>query len=374
MSKKVAVALCISNFRQGGAETQFWNLVKGLDREQFVVHVIQIENKKRKPVVHQYPCTSIHIVKARFHMDPLTIRSICACIKQNKIELLQSILFMDNQFARVAGIISGIPVISSVRGELRPIVGAKKTFIEIQMQRFSSRVVVNSKWLMQELVKEGAKPDKIEVIYNGIEIDALQCDNQRHKIREGLGIPVSASVIGIVARLHPMKDHKTYLKVIKRLVRGDLDVYGLIVGGGAEETRIKELVEEEGLGNRVIFSGEIRNNIGCWIRSLDVLMLTSKWGESFPNTILEAMACGVPVVATDVSAVREIIVDGENGYLGGIGDSSTLAFKVSSLLSDRVLAARIIMEGRKTVGQLGMQRMVKKFSDLYMKVLGNRGH
>ncbi len=371
MPKKIPIALCISNFSQGGAETQFWNLVKGLDREQFDVHVIQIENKKRKPVIHQYPGTSIHIVKARFHMDPLTIRSICACIKQNKIELLQSILFMDNQFARVAGVMTGIPVITSVRGELRPIVGAKKTFIEIQMQRFSNCVVVNSKWLKKELVKEGARPEKIEVIYNGIALDTLQCEDQGRKIRSSLCIPAAASVIGIVARMHPVKDHKTYLETLSKLVKDGADIYGLMIGGGPDEAYIKNLVEEARLGERVIFAGEIQSGIGCWIQALNILMLTSK-SESFPNVVLEAMACGVPVVATDVPAIQEIIVDGENGYLGGIGNAEALAVKVASLLSDRTLVTRFITEGRITVGQLSIQRMVKKFSDLYMRILGSR--
>ena len=366
---KIKIALCISNFRQGGAETQFWNLVRGLDRNRFDVHVIQIESKGRKAKILELERTKIKLVKARFQLDPISILEIKKYIKLNKIEILQSILFMDNQFARVSGFLAGIPVVTSVRGELLPILGKTKAFIEYQMQRLSTRVVTNSHWLKQELVKGGSQAEKVTVIHNGIKTDGLQCDYDKATVRRKLGLSCDRKIIAIVARLHPMKDHVTFLRTIERLVKGDSNYIGLIIGGGSEEVRLKKMVVDKGLGENIIFAGEVKQDMGLWYRAMDVLLLTSVWGESFPNVIVEAMACNLPVIATDVSAVREIITDGENGFVVEKRSDEQLASRVLRVIDDEQLRGEFIQRGLETVASLDVKYMIENYSKLYQSIL-----
>ena len=365
---RTKILFLLSNFKSGGAETQFWNLVNGLDRNKFEIHVIQIESKGRKAVIHKLENTTIKIVAARFQFDPLTIFEIVRYIKSHHIQLIQSLLFMDNQFARVAGKLAGIPVITSVRGELKPILGVIKTRLEIAMQRFSTRVIVNSNWLKSDLVRQGANAEKITVIYNGLSSTGLNCTTDI-QLKQRFNIPENGLVIGIVARLHPMKDHETFIKTIKTLSQKRDDIYALIIGGGNEKENIECLIASLGLENSVFFAGEITENIGCWYQSLDLLMLTSQWGESFPNVILEAMACQTPVVATDVSAVCEIIDTGINGFIAPIKDAAKLAEYTLDVLSSPERQKKFIENGLSTVEGLKKDRMVNSYDQLYTDIL-----
>jgi len=366
---KIKIAFCISNFSQGGAETQFWNLVRGLDRNRFDVHVIQIENKGRRAVIRRLDNTKLHTICARFQLDPVAVLAIRKYIKRNRIQILQSFLFMDNQFARVVGALCRIPVVTSVRGELRPILGTLKTFIEYRMRFLSDRIVTNSGWLKSELVGGGAEADRVEVIYNGVDVSTLACGIPGVEIRSSLGLEEDARYIGIVARFHPMKDHETFFKAAKNLMESDSAIRCLVLGGGSEEVRIREYISDLGIQDRVLLVGEVRSDIGCWYRAMNVLMLTSRWGESFPNVILEAMSCGVPVVATDVSAVKEIITNGVDGFIVDIGDSEALAMNTNRLLDDPVLLDRVVKNGLKKVQSFNYERMISSFSQLYTSLV-----
>lgn len=366
---KIKILFLLSNFKAGGAETQFWNLVRHLNSQKFNVHVIQIENKNRIPVIREIDGIKVSVVKARFQLDPITIFRLYQYVKNNDIHLIQSLLFMDNQFARVVGLFVKIPVVTSVRGELRPILGRAKTYIELKMQMLSSRVVVNSYWLKEQLVKMGADQSKIAVIHNGIDLNNLTCEAQGFSLRTDLKIPNDAIIVGIVARLHPMKDHITYLDVMNKLIEQDKSIYGLIIGDGIEKASVENYVEQKNLVSNIFLVGEVKENIGCWYRGLDALLFTSKWGESFPNVILEAMECGVPVVATKVSAVDEIIQDQINGMLADIGDVDVLTGNLLQLLEEKDLSNKIVKNAKATVGKFSIDKMVLEYENLFESLL-----
>jgi glycosyltransferase involved in cell wall biosynthesis len=367
--KRTNIAFFISNFEAGGAETQFWNLARGLDRTQYNVHIIQIESKGRTAVARELNQTSFITIKARFHLDPIAVFRICRYLSTQRIDILQSILFMDNQFARVSGFFLGLPVVTSVRGDLKPILGNLKTQIEYAMQTLSSAVVTNSNWLKQELIKGGSKKNKVHVIYNGINTENLYAIQGREAIRQQLAIAEDCRLVGIVGRFHPMKDHDTFLNALQLLVSDDERVKGVLIGGGPDEARLKQQVQDMGLAPHVIFAGVIKDDIGSWYRALDLLFLTSKWGESFPNVILEAMSCGLPVVSTDVSAVNEIIDQSVNGFMAPIGDADALVDRARMLLNNKDLRDSVVSKAEQTIKALDTETMVSKFSALYQTLL-----
>lgn len=367
--KKIAIGLCISNFDQGGAETQIWNLIRGLDRQRFEVHVIQFEHHDQRVKIHSLQDTQFKTLFAHFTFSPITAWELWRYVRRQRLELLMSMQFMDNQFSRVAGLLCRIPVITGVRGELPPVLGPYKTFVENRMRLFSDRIVTNSHWLKHLLVDAGWDAEKTLVIHNGICMERLTCDLSKNEIRREIGIPEDANVIGITARLHPMKDHQTYVRALGKLVRNNPMIVGLIVGGGVEEDNIRRWVSEMGISEHVVYSGEIVTGIGQWYRAMDVMMLTSRYGESFPNVIPEAMTCCIPVVSTDVAGVREIITDGENGFVVPIGDAKGLAERANLLLTDIVLRDNFAAAGLETARSLDTQAMVENFSRLFESVV-----
>lgn len=236
-------------------------------------------------------------------------------MRLNKIDILQSLLFMDNQIARLAALLTGKPVVTSERGEIRPLHGWLNTWFEFRMQPLSERIVVNSNWLKEDLVKLGSKPEKGVVIHNGIDANFFKSNADPAITRQKYGVPSEAKVVGIVARLHPMKDHRTFFDAVGLMKASLPAIHAVVVGDGELRKTLHDYVKEIGIEKSVTILGTVTSSLPEVYRMMDILLLTSQWGESFPNVILEAMAASVPVVATNISAIPEIIIDGVNGYL-----------------------------------------------------------
>jgi len=303
--------------------------------------------------------------------DISVIISIAAFAKKHSIDLIQSQLFMDNQIARFAGLLSRVPVVTSVRGEIGPLIGHKKMWFELKAQLLSEKIVVNSDWLRRYLLRHGVNNEKIVVIYNGVDYSRLICKVPREELRIKYNIPENNHVITIVARLHPMKDHITFLRAISLIKETLPKITVLIVGDGDERKSLEAFSNSLMLHNIVRFLGNIEENINEIYRITDLLMLTSECGESFPNVILEAMSVRVPVVASNISAVNEIIDDNENGFLVESKDVENYSKKAIAILSDKNISESIVSSGRKKVESFNIPSMVIKYEDLYQRLLAN---
>jgi glycosyltransferase involved in cell wall biosynthesis len=367
MSRKIAFFM--SNYSVGGAERQYECLINTISREQFDVHVVQISHRSSRPTSTSYRAAKVKTFEMRNKHDIGMLFAIARYIRTNRIELIQSQLFMDNQIARAVGFLSGCPVITSVRGG--PTLGRVRTRIEHGFQWMSKRVVVNSSWLKGILVKDGVNPDKIVVIHNGIDPDRFHTSVDRAVSREKFGINASVSVVGIVARLHPMKDHRTFFDVVRLLKERIPDVQAVVVGGGSLRSELESYVDETGIRSNVRFLGTVTTELPEVLGMFDVLLFTSRWGESLPNVLLEASAAGIPVVATSMHGVPEIIEDGVNGYLAEIGDVSRLAERVEILLANREMRERFASNARDKLAKFTVHGMVRKYEELYMTILGD---
>lgn len=176
---------------------------------------------------------------------------------------------------------------------------------------------------------------------------------RRACIRADLSLSQEAFVIGIVARLHPMKDHDTFLRAAALFARQRRDATFLLVGDGLYEnnTAIVDRVRALGIADQVRLCGR-RKDIAAIDATLDIAT-SSSWGEAFPNTIGEAMACGIPCVATDVGDVREIIDD--CGFIVPPGDPVALCDAWEQLY-------QLGRAGRHVLGQKGRQRIMERYS------------
>jgi len=274
---------------------------------------------------------------------------------------------MDNQIARVVGLVSRRTVITSVRGG--PTLGWFRTRVEYGIQWLSARVVVNSHWLKGILVDDGVKPEKIVVIHNGIDSVKFQCSSDKADLRRKFGIPTNASVIGIVARLHPMKDHHTFLDVVRKVRYSVPGTFAVIAGAGELHCELENYADEIGVGEITCFLTPVENEIPEVLRLLDVFLLTSRWGESLPNVLLEALSAAVPIVASNIHGIPEIVDDAVNGYLTEAGETEQMAERVTELLSNSSTRVRFVANGFKKVRAFSIAAMVRKYEDLYRETI-----
>jgi len=221
--------------------------------------------------------------------------------------------------------------------------------MERRLTRISTKIVVLSEGQRQELLKlRIGAPDKLAVQPLGLELDPFLTSAAKNgQLRKELGLSEEERLIGIVGRLVPIKGHEIFLQAA-RLVVGRLpSCRFLVVGDGPERPNLERTAETLGLSSKVLFLG--------WRRDLDriyadlELCTLSSYNEGTPLSLLEAMAAGVPVVATRVGGVKDLITHAETGLLVPPGDAQALAEAIITLLNDPEGARRMAKAGKERI-------------------------
>lgn len=236
------------------------------------------------------------------------------------------------------------------------------------------RVVAVGRAVQRALIDNEGIPSRfIQVIYNGVRLSSYApgiADGM--VVRQELGLSPRDFVLMQVARLDPLKDHVTAIHVLERVLHQRHDAKLVLVGEGPELNTLQELVRRRSLEPYVRFLG-LRKDVGRLLAAADTCLLTSI-SEGIPLTLIEAMAAGLPVVATNVGGVPEVVEDGRTGFLVPHGDQSGLADRLLRLADSPAL--------RQEMGRLGRERALLTFSeeqmhaayqDLYEEMLIGRG-
>lgn len=218
----------------------------------------------------------------------------------------------------------------------------------------SDTVIATTKFMKQNLASLGVDPDIIEVIPNGIDLGYFDRNRiKQNNFRKHLGISSDIPLVGIVGQLTPWKGHRDFLYAAAKVVEKNKYVKFIIVGdsrqndGNSYRGDLEQLVSNLGIFKNVIFIG-FHNDVRKIMSSLNILVNCS-CAEPFGMTIIEAMALGVPVIATDSGGVPEIINDGKNGILYPPGDCRCLAQNILEILNNLQMAEKISNNALKTV-------------------------
>lgn len=224
------------------------------------------------------------------------------------------------------------------------------------------------------MLNEGIPARSVDVIYNGINLKPfLEPGPARYQVRRQLGVDPNDIVLILVARLDPLKDHVTAVRALARVHRMYPNVRLLLVGEGPQHGVIEKEVRRWSLEQSVRFLG-LRDDVHRLLAACDICLLTSV-SEGIPLTLIEAMASSLPVVATRVGGVPEVVEDGRTGILVDHGDTEALAKQIVRLIENPAL--------RLEMGRLGRQRAIASFSenqmhseyhDLYAEMLRIRTH
>jgi sugar transferase (PEP-CTERM/EpsH1 system associated) len=215
-------------------------------------------------------------------------------------------------------------------------------------------------------------PERIGVIYNGVDTQRF-APNKKTRIatRAELGLPETSFVVGSVGRLVPIKDHQTLLKAAALLSAKGIDVRLLLVGSGPE----REKLQSQAIGpleGRVCFAGD-SGRVPEMLNAMDVFVLPSL-GEGMSNTLLEAMACGLPVLATSVGGNPEIIENNVDGRLFTPGDADRLAAQLKLLAQEPALIHQLGTAARnRAIESFSMSRMLETYRRFYLDLAARRG-
>ncbi|MGY1685907.1 glycosyltransferase [Geodermatophilus sp. SYSU D00867] len=209
------------------------------------------------------------------------------------------------------------------------------------------------------------------VIHNGVTVPPLPDSAVKAAARALLDLPPDAFVVGIVARLSEEKAHHVLLRAFAALRTSQPGARLVVVGGGPREQELRALATDLGLGDSVCFTG-VRRDVGALLPAFDVSCLSSVY-EGVPMAVIESMASGLPVVATDCGALRDMVVDGEQGYLVPVGDAEALADRLLRLATDPSLRERMGAAARKRVEeQYRIEQTARGYEQLVADLVGGR--
>lgn len=244
------------------------------------------------------------------------------------------------------------------------------TFMLARLSRAPDFIVANAQSGLEAHRRIGYRPRKAVLIPNGIDTEAFRPEvGARAKARAALNLPADAFIIGMAARYDSFKDHRTFIAAAERLDSAHFVLAG--AGAGPENAELARLIADAGLGGRVHTLGDV-SAITSFYQALDVATLGSSHGEAFPNAIAEAMACGVPVAATDVGDVREIV--GEAGIVMPPRAPQALAraWETLAAMSEAERTTLGQSARARIVNRYGLAAAIRTYETLYREVLEAR--
>jgi glycosyltransferase involved in cell wall biosynthesis len=239
------------------------------------------------------------------------------------------------------------------------------------MRRFDHLIAV-SHATKDEMVDAGVPANLISVIHNGIDTDAWARNRVSNTLREELNLGQVFPVIGYVGRIMPEKDLETWLRAAALVAKRLPEARFVLVGEGKDDGtlgELKRLASELGIAKHIHFPG-YRSDLLPVYAAFDLFLLSSR-REGLPNSILEAMALGLPVVTTDVAGAKELVVDGETGYVLPQGDAETIARALIALSENDSLRRCMSNAGRERVErEFSFSTRLNRIESLYERVVG----
>lgn len=276
---------------------------------------------------------------------------------------------------RWAAHLAGVPlIVHTVHGwSFHDRMSPAKQQMYILLEKFAARfsqamVVVSPHDIEKGLVQGIGRREDYHLIRSGVELDRFgHPQTPPAVVRQQLGIPAEALVVGSVTRLSPQKAPLDLVVAFSHIHKKQPDVWFVVVGDGPLRPEVEAELAQLGIADRVILTG-LRRDVPELMAAFDVFVLSSLW-EGLPRVLPQAMATGLPIVATQADGSAEAVVDGENGFLVARGEPQALAAKALLLLSDGELRKKMGDNGRSRAPQFGARKMVQDIDHLYQSLL-----
>jgi glycosyltransferase involved in cell wall biosynthesis len=370
---KLRVALCITDLDVGGAERTLVELATRLDRDRIApaVYCLQPAPKSRQascvPAL-EAAGIEVHCLGARRAWQVLrVVGQLRRLLAEQEADLIQTFLFHANMVGRIAARRAGVAhVVSGIR------VAERHRRWHLWVERLTAgpvdrHVCVSEAVARFSAEQAGLPAEKLVVIRNGI--DASRYPAVRRADLQACGVRPGRRVVTYVGRLDRQKGVRWLIETAPRWLERLPDCDLLLVGEGPERRQLELWCGKKGLSDRIRLAGW-RGDVPEILAASDLLVLPSAW-EGMPNVILEAMASRLPVVATDVEGVREILGSQADAQIVAYADSPGLAERIVGLMSDRDLAAELGQQNRQRVEEeFTLERTVTAYQDLWESLVG----
>lgn len=332
--KKIKVMHVITDNNIGGAGIWLLNFLKTFDREKFLVYVLLCKDSLLCDNLKIYDRDeSVIIMEKNITGDASYVKADIPKFRKLFQEINPDIVHTHASFsARIAARQSKIPFVLNTKHCMElPESNGIKRFIKRSLQnKYCDMTVACSKGVKKSMVQYlGIDEKSIEVIYNGVELISRESEENIVELKKEYNLKGDEFIVGAVCRLEDVKDVNTLIEAADIILKHRNDIKFLIAGTGSLELELKEKVKKLGLQDNILFTGFIKD-IDRYDNIIDVMVNSSK-NEALGIAILECMRLGIPVIATRVGGVPEVVDEGSTGELFDVGDYKILSMKIEDL-------------------------------------------
>lgn len=373
--RKIKILHVIDSLGIGGMERVVIDVANGLDPARFeqVVCCLSRRGEAADQLLDGVRCIDLGKGDKADRLMPLKLAGV---IRRERPDIVHSQSWSGVDTALAKLMTPGVKLVHSEHGRNYP--HWRKQPLMRRLARRGVYQLADAVFAISAEVRDfyagqtGFPAGRMKVIHNGIDVRRID-EADASGIREELGIAPDDFVFGTVARLDLTKDTITLMRAFAAvtLPRRDPKLKLLIVGDGEERSRLEEFVKMLSLNRAVIFTG-MRRDVPQLLKAMDVFTLSSV-SEGMPLTVLEAMAAQLPVVATEVGALPELVEEGKTGFLVPIRHAVAMADKLEEFLANRQLAKSFGEAARQKVErEFALEQMLRSYAELYQSVLQKR--
>ncbi len=370
MSKISVLYIVDSVGEDAGTERYVVNTLQRLNREQFHLHLCCLADSDRHRALQPFASTAVFpVVSVWTRNGWQQIRALRRYINQNHIDIVHA-------FTPKATIVG---VLAAKRSRARVMIASRRNLgywytpfhlrLFRYLNRHTTRLLANSDRVRQNLIHmEHARPEQIDVLYNGVDMARFAANSQSTTDVDRLGIPPDAPVVGIVANYRPVKDLPLFLRAAAVVSQQVPEAAFLLVGQGPLRQELGDLSQELGIAGKVFFTDGI-GNVTDYLARMRVACLSSS-SEGFSNAILEYMAASLPVVATDVGGNAEAVQDGVTGYIVREREPASFAMPIIHLLRSDETRSRMAAESlARCKEKFSMDKAIEELQSYYCNLL-----
>lgn len=366
----------ISGLGTGGAEMMLYRLTTNASKVRHcIVSLRDLGTIGPRMQSAGVPVTALNLHHLR--NLPAAVFRLRRLVAELQPDVIQGWMTHGNLAATWATAATGVPLVWNVRQSLvdlryeKPATRAVLA-MTVRLSHRPRAIIYNSAAGAAQHEAIGYPPARRLFIPNGFDTQRLRPDDAlRAETRARLGIDADDVLVGMIGRFHPMKNHNGFIDVMQRLAGRHPRLRGLLAGTGTDGPELARRVGDAGLDDRILRLGD-RSDMPDLMRALDILVSPSVHGEGFPNVIGEAMASGVPCVASDVGDSARVV--GDAGTVVPVNDPDATAVAIRQLLElthdDREALGQ--RARRRIVAEFGIDRIVARYEGAYLDVLGAR--
>ncbi len=354
---RLRVLVFANSFRRGGSERQALELFRNLDRSKYDARLATASTDG--PLRALLPChvEDVQVYPLVSFKDASFVESAVRFyryLRHEQIDVVQCFDFYSNLLAIPVARMAQVPIVLGARREESTVKTPMQRRIQRWVYRLAKGVVANAGSIRDLLIKdEQLPPPSVWAIPNGLDLEAFDNAVTQSRCQRNEKLVQFA----VIANLRPEKGHQIFLEAVARIAAQHPESRFLIAGEGPMRGAIETTIRRLRLEQTVELVGEVQD-VPAFLTAIDGVVLPSISNEGFPNAVMEAMAASLPVVATDSGGTRDLVVEGETGFVVPTNNVGALASKIEMLCRDKEL--------RRKMGEAGRWRIATCFTTRHM--------